>query len=342
MQYGAKVQKTNLMQSRKTISLTVNPADADIRIDKYLHSQIPEISRAYIQKLIDRELILVNQKSVKASFKISSGDTIQVTLPEAEVTDIIPEDIPLDIRFEDEHLLVINKPAGLVVHPGAGIHSGTLVNALMYHCQDLSGVGGRLRPGIVHRLDKNTSGLLVVAKNDPAHFSLTQQLSRKKMVREYRALVWRMMEQNQGTIDIPLNRSKRDRTKFVAAPSGRQALTYYKVLKNYRFLSYLSVILGTGRTHQIRTHMNYLHHPVFGDPEYHGRGKQLGQLKSNEEKVFARGLLNLISRQALHAYKLEFIHPVTWHEMSFEQPIPKDMQDVLDALETSQYVLASK
>jgi 23S rRNA pseudouridine1911/1915/1917 synthase len=324
------------MQSWKTISLTVTEADANLRIDKYLHSQIPNISRAFIQKLIDRELVLVNARSVKASFKISPGDTIQVEMPEAEVTEIIPENIPLDIRFEDEHLLVINKPAGLVVHPGAGIHSGTLVNALMYHCRDLSGVGGRLRPGIVHRLDKNTSGLLVVAKSDPAHLGLTQQLSQKKMVREYLALVWRVMEEDQGKIDSFLGRSKKDRTKFVVAKSGRQALTYYKVLKNYRFLSYLSVILGTGRTHQIRAHMNYLHHPVFGDPEYHGRGKQLGQLKTNEEKIFARELLNLISRQALHAYKLKFIHPVTGQEMSFEQPIPKDMQDVLDALETSQ------
>jgi 23S rRNA pseudouridine1911/1915/1917 synthase len=322
------------MQSPKTISFSVKDSDTGLRIDKYLHSQIPKISRAFIQKLIDRELVLVNGRSVKTSFKISPGDTIQVTLPEAEVTDIIPENISLDILFEDDHLLVINKPAGLVVHPGAGIHSGTLVNALMFHCRDLSGVGGRLRPGIVHRLDKNTSGLLVVAKNDVAHLGLTQQLSQKEMKREYLALVWRVFENDQGTIDTFLGRSKKDRTKFVVSGSGRQALTNYKVLKNYRFLSYIKVILATGRTHQIRAHMNHIHHPVFGDPEYHGRGKQLCQLNTNEDRKLARHLLNIISRQALHAYKLEFIHPVSGQKMSFKQPVPEDIKNLLDILET--------
>lgn len=322
------------MQSPKNINLSVEDLDAGLRIDKYLHSQISDISRAFLQKLIDRELVLVNGRLVKASFKISPGDKIQVTLPEAEVIDIIPEDIPLDILFEDQHLLVINKPAGLVVHPGAGVHSGTLVNALMFHCRDLSGVGGRHRPGIVHRLDKNTSGLLVVAKNDVAHLGLTHQLSQKEMNREYLALVWKVLENDQGTINTFLGRSKKDKTKFVVSESGRQALTYYKVLKNYRFLSYIKVILGTGRTHQIRAHMNHIHHPVFGDPDYHGRGKQLGQLNTNDDKKLARHLLNHISRQALHAYRLEFIHPVSGQKMSFEQPVPNDIKNLLEFLET--------
>ena len=322
------------MQSPKTISLSVEDSDAGLRIDKYLHSHISDISRAFIQKLIDKNLILVNQKSVKASYKTSTGDSIFVTIPAAEVTDIIPENNPLDILFEDEHLLVINKPAGLVVHPGAGIHSGTLVNALMFHCRDLSGVGGRLRPGIVHRLDKNTSGLLVVAKNDAAHLGLIHQLSQKEMKREYLALVWRVFENDQGIINTFLGRSKKDRTKFVVSESGRQALTHYKVLKNYGFLSYIKVILGTGRTHQIRAHMNHIHHPVFGDPEYHGRGKQIGQLNTNEDKKLGRYLLNYISRQALHAHKLTFIHPVSGQKMSFEQPVPGDIKNLLDILET--------
>jgi 23S rRNA pseudouridine1911/1915/1917 synthase len=322
------------MQSPKTINLSVEDSDTGLRIDKYLHSRILDISRAFLQKLIEKNLILVNQKPVKASYKTSAGDLILITIPPAEVIDIIPEDIPLDILFEDQHLLVINKPAGLVVHPGAGVHSGTLVNALMFHCRDLSGVGGRLRPGIVHRLDKNTSGLLVVAKNDAAHLGLTHQLSQKEMKREYHALVWRVFENDRGIIDTFLGRSKKDRTKFVVSESGRQALTYYQVIKNYGFLSYIKVVLGTGRTHQIRAHMNHIHHPVFGDPEYHGRGKQLGQLNSNEDRKLGRYLLNHIYRQALHAYRLEFIHPVSGKKMSFEQPVPDDIKNLLDILET--------
>lgn len=330
-----KPNKNNPMKYQQKIELIVGHSDSNVRIDKYLHSHLPDLSRAYIQKLISKALILINNKNVKPSFKVCAGDSIEIFIPEPEKTALVPEDIPLDIEYEDEHLIVINKPAGMVVHPGAGVQNGTLVNALIYHCQDLSGVGGRLRPGIVHRLDKNTTGLLVVAKHDLVHLNLTKQLLQKSMIREYRALVWKLMEQNEGEIDTFLNRSKRDRKKFAVSNTGKKAVTYFKVLKRYHFLTYLSIILGTGRTHQIRAHMNYLNHPVFGDPEYHGRIKQLGQLKKQSEKVFVQSLLNKISRQALHAHRLEFVHPISGKNLNFETSLPKDMQEIIDLLEIS-------
>ena len=315
------------------IKYTVDADETGLRLDKFLHDHLPEHSRTYHQKLIDNRYVTVNGQFVKPSYKISKDETVQIELPEAEATTIEPENIPLSIVYEDHDLIVIDKPAGLVVHPGAGIRSGTLVNALLYHCQDLSGVGGRLRPGIVHRLDKNTSGLLVAAKNDKAHLQLSHQLSLRTMTRRYQALVWFLLDPPKGMIETHLARSKRDRTTFTVAEQGKKAVTSYEVRKYFRFLSLLDVQLGTGRTHQIRIHLNYIQHPVFGDPEYHGRNKQIGQLKHSADRLLAQHLLSLISRQALHAVELSFILPSDSTEMNFKSPLPADFQKILNELE---------
>ncbi|OGB67047.1 MAG: hypothetical protein A2Y94_10540 [Caldithrix sp. RBG_13_44_9] len=314
------------------------PVDADetgLRLDKFLHNRLPEFSRTYHQKLIENKWVTVNGQFVKPSYKISKDETVQIELPAAEETGIEPENIPLSIVYQDQDLIVIDKPAGLVVHPGAGIKSGTLVNALMYHCHDLSGVGGRLRPGIVHRLDKNTSGLMVVAKNDKTHLHLVRQLSLRTMTRKYQALVWFILDPPKGLIETHLARSKKDRTIFTVSEQGKNAITRYEVRKYFRFLSLLDVQLGTGRTHQIRIHLNYIQHPVFGDPEYHGRNKQIRQLKNSVDRLQAQHLLSLISRQTLHAVELRFIHPSLSAEMNFHSPLPSDFQKVLSELEVN-------
>lgn len=276
----------------------------------------------------------LNGNIIKPSHPVEEGDLITVEIPPSEQTEIVPENIPLDILYEDESLLVVNKPAGLVVHPGAGVRSGTLVNALLHHCQDLSGVGGRLRPGIVHRLDKDTSGILVVAKDDLAHHYLQKQFAEKTARREYRALVWRQVDAPKGQIDTFLNRSKSDRKKFAVSASGKPALTFYEVEKRYPFLTLLRVWLKTGRSHQIRVHLKHINHPVFGDPDYGGRNKQIKQISHLPHRQIALNLLNLIDRQALHAFQLEFEHPTKKEWMQFSAPLPADFQNVLNELES--------
>jgi 23S rRNA pseudouridine1911/1915/1917 synthase len=320
------------MMQPKSVEFIVQVQDNGQRIDKFLHACLPEYSRSFFQNLIQAGAVTVNKAAVKSSFKLSAGETVEVLIPPPQKTEILAENIPVDIVFEDHDIVVIDKPAGMVVHPGAGVRSGTLVNALLYHCRDLSGVGGRLRPGIVHRLDKNTSGLLVVAKNDHAHHQLTRQLSNRTMIREYQAIVWHKVSSADGTIETSLTRSKKNRKIFTVSESGRKAITHYKVDQVFDFLTLLTVRLDTGRTHQIRVHMNYIHHPVFGDPEYNGRAKQLGQLSSQKYRVFAGKLLQQISRQALHARKLQFLQPVSGNTLSFESRLPLDMQFVLDEL----------
>ncbi len=219
------------------------------------------------------------------------------------------------------------------MHPGAGVRSGTLVNALLHHCRNLSGVGGRLRPGIVHRLDKNTSGVLVVAKDDESHYALQRQFSEKKVRRIYKALVWGILPEAKGEITTYLNRSKRDRKKFVVAREGKEAITTFEVITYYEFLTFVKVQLKTGRTHQIRVHFNYIHHPIFGDPEYSGRIKQLASLSRQEYRTIAQQLLKILPYQALHATLLGFEHPVTHQWMEFEVPIPPPFREVLDFLE---------
>ncbi len=329
-----KIIKNLPMPSSKKISLQVSASDTGIRLDKFLQQQLPRYSRSFFRKLIDREQVTIHGRVVKASYPVSEGEQVDLVIPPPEQTEIIPQNIPLDILFDDEAVLVVNKPPGLVVHPGAGVRQGTLVNALMYHCTDLSGVGGRLRPGIVHRLDKNTSGLLVVAKNDEAHLTLSRQFADKSIRREYLALVWKILAEDRGTINTFVNRSKRDRTMFSVAAQGKKAVTHFRVAVRYGFLTLLKVQLETGRTHQIRIHLNHIHHPVFGDPDYHGRLKQLGQLEGQSDRSLAKKLLGIMPRQALHAHRLEFIHPLHDRKMEFQAPLPGDFQQVLNELES--------
>jgi 23S rRNA pseudouridine1911/1915/1917 synthase len=317
----------------RIINLTVDDREQESRIDKFLHQKFPQYSRSFWQKLIDQKALTVNGNPVKASHKISTGEKIQIDLPEAKEVKITPENIDLDIVYEDSDIVVINKPPGLVVHPGAGVHSGTLVNALLYHCKDLSGIGGQLRPGIVHRLDKNTSGLMIAAKNDRAHYQLARQLASKTMIRKYKAIVWFPLSVDSGRIETFLNRSKRNRKIFVVAETGKKAITHYNVLKNYVFLSLLELQLETGRTHQIRSHLNHIHHPVFGDPDYNGRLKQINQLQNKADKMLAKQLLSEISRQALHSAEIRFKHPTDNRVYFFHSDLPGDMALIIDQLD---------
>jgi 23S rRNA pseudouridine1911/1915/1917 synthase len=321
------------MNLPRKIEITVREDEGGLRIDKLLHQRFEQYSRNYFQKLIKQQAVLLDERYIKVSDTVSVGQSVRLIIPEPEQVEIEPEKIPLKIIYEDSDIIVIDKAVGLVVHPGAGIRSGTLVNALLYHCEDLSGVGGRLRPGIVHRLDKNTSGLIVAAKNDAAHLSLSKQLMNKTMIRIYHALVWHHLSDSEGFIETFLARSKRNRTIFVVASSGKKAITHYKVMKYFDFLSWVELCLETGRTHQIRSQLNYLHHPVFGDPEYNGRSSQFGQLGKQDWRILAKMLLNIISRQALHARQLTLQHPADQRQMVFESDYPEDIQTVLDTLE---------
>lgn len=308
------------------------PGRQPIRIDVFLSQQIPHYSRSFFQKLIRQGLVTVNGRSVKVSHKLLGGEVVAMEVPAARETGIEAENLPLEILYEDANLLVVNKPAGMAVHPGAGVPRGTLVNALLYHCKTLSGVGGRLRPGIVHRLDKNTSGLLVVAKNDAAHIDLQRQFAEKTARREYLALVWGHLPERQGRIETLVNRSKSDRKKFTVAEQGKPAVTLFEVEEYFSFLTLVRVRLKTGRTHQIRLHFQYLHHPVFGDPEYAGRNKQLNRLSTLSHKKIAVYLLGLMNRQALHACRLCFTDPVSKQPMEFTAPLPDDFKELLNQL----------
>ncbi|GAB4363883.1 MAG: RluA family pseudouridine synthase [Calditrichia bacterium] len=330
---GKKTALTPMSLDGKKFELTVTSHEGGERLDKFLHHHFPEYSRTFLKKLILAEKVFINDQPEKPAYEVSPGDIVILHIPPPEKTDLVAEDIPLDIVFEDDQLLVINKPAGLVVHPGAGVRRGTLVNALLNHCQELSGVGGRLRPGIVHRLDKNTSGLLVVAKTDKAHLHLSHQFARKTATREYLALVWGHLPKEKDVIETFVNRSKRDRKLFTVSQSGKKAVTQYEVVREYTFLTQLKIRLGTGRTHQIRLHFQHLQHPVFGDPEYQGRERQLKQLHREQDRLLAKKLLKLMNRQALHAHLLRFIHPVTEQEMEFTAPLPSDFQAVVEQLE---------
>jgi 23S rRNA pseudouridine1911/1915/1917 synthase len=317
------------------ITLTPDhPAKGD-RLDKFLHSTYPHLTRSYIQNLIINKMIRVNGDPVKCGYKLKGADRIRIQLNPIPATDDMPaENIPLQIIHEDDHVLVIDKPAGLVVHPGAGNHSGTLVNGLLYHCRNLSSINGKMRPGIVHRLDKNTSGLLVVAKNDRAHLHLARQFESRDISRTYQAVVWGTFAVASGEIETLIDRSRKDRTRMtVARKKGRWALTTYRVIKSFPYFSYLELVLKTGRTHQIRVHLDHIHHPVCGDPEYNGRLGQLSRLPA-AYKDMGHELLKKIDRQALHACKLSFIHPQTTKRMQFESPLPADMRQLLEMLAT--------
>lgn len=289
--------------------------DGENRLDKLI-SESSELSRSAAAKLIERGLVTVNGKSVDKKTVLKSGEIAVVEIPEPEPQDILPEDIPLDIVYEDEDLLVVNKPKGMVVHPAAGHFSGTLVNALMYHCKDsLSGINGEIRPGIVHRIDKDTSGLLIVAKNDFAHIGLSEQIKAHSFTREYQTVVCGNINQD-GTVNAPIGRHKLDRKKMcVTAENSREAITHYFVLRNFAGYTHLRVQLETGRTHQIRVHLSYIGHPVAGDEVYgNGKPKWLGG-------------------QCLHAKKIGFVHPRTGEYLEFDSDLPEYFKKFLREIE---------
>lgn len=302
------------------------------RLDQYIVNRLEKISRAQVQKLIKHDYIKVSGRTVKPSHSVSSGEKIVIHFPTPPKTELLPENIPLKIIFEDEYLLVLNKPAGLVVHPAYGNLSGTLANALVYHSQHLSTLSGEFRPGLVHRLDKDTSGLLVVAKNDYVHGQLSVQFSEHTVTREYRAVVWGHFTQKTGRIESYIKRMEKDRTRFVIANNeGKIAITNYEVMEEFPLVSLLKLNLETGRTHQIRVHMSAQGHAVFGDQTYGGRHKQTIQL-NQQDRELANQMLELMPRQALHAKTLGFVHPETNEEMLFDSELPGDMQKLVQVL----------
>lgn len=300
------------------------------RIDLFLASQIENATRSRIQKLIEANLVTVNGKNVKASYLVQPFDIIEASHPiTPRPEDNEPEEIPLNIVFEDEFLIIVNKPAGMVAHPAYANYTGTLVNALLHHTKSLSGLNEPGRPGIVHRLDKNTSGLLVVAKDDFTHAKLAEQFSKHTVEREYRAICWGIFKEKKGQIETKITRSKSDRKKFAASSTeGKQAKTLYEVVEEFEFATHLKLNLKTGRTHQIRVHLSSINHPVFGDETYGGRkivyGSSLPKMKSRIEN-----LLKIMTRQALHAKTLGFFHPHKKEFMRFDSELPEDMKELL-------------
>jgi 23S rRNA pseudouridine1911/1915/1917 synthase len=321
------------MQSRE-FSIVVPAGKVRERLDLFLVHHVENATRSKVQSAVKAGRVLVNGKPVRSSYKINPGDVVHVTIPSPAPPEVVAEEIPLDIRFEDETLLVVNKPAGMVTHPAYAHYSGTLVNALLHHCREkLASSGDPVRAGIVHRLDKDTSGLLVVAKDDSSHARLAQQFLRHTIVREYWAIVWgRFPRANRkGVIEAALGRSKSDRKKIAVTTSGKEAVTEYEVIEEFEYLTLLRLKLRTGRTHQIRVHLHHIGHPVFGDPTYGGR-RILAEKAGKGLKQEVQDLLKIIPRQALHAKTLGFLHPVTREELRFDSELPEDMREVLDAL----------
>ncbi|WP_254438661.1 RluA family pseudouridine synthase [Paenibacillus sp. DCT19] len=294
---------------------TVSSEHKKERIDKYITESIDNVSRSQVQLWISEGHVTVNSGVVKANAKLAEGDLVVLQIPEPKAVEIIPEDIPLEVVYEDSDVIVINKPRGLVVHPAPGHTSGTLVNALMHHCKDLSGINGELRPGIVHRIDKDTSGLLMAAKNDRAHASLAAQLKDHSVNRRYIALAHGHLSHDQGTIDAPIGRDTNDRKMFtVTERNSKHAVTHFNVTERINDYTLLELKLETGRTHQIRVHLKFIGHPLVGDPIY-GRNKGIK-----------------MQGQALHAAILGFVHPTTGEYLEFSAPLPQDMEDVLASL----------
>ena len=291
--------------------------DVGTRIDVFLAENMEDLSRSGVQKLIDEGMITLNGGKTKANYKLREKDVIDVTVPEVKEVEILPEDIPLDILYEDADVIVVNKPQGMVVHPAPGHTSGTLVNALMFHCgDDLSGINGEKRPGIVHRIDKDTSGVLMIAKNDIAHQSLAAQLAEHSITRKYNAVVYNGFNEDEGTVNEPIGRNPQDRKKMaVTQKHSRHAVTHYRVIERMEKFTLIEAQLETGRTHQIRVHMTYIGHPLLGDPVY-GPKKQPISLEG----------------QALHARVLGFIHPRTGEYMEFEAPLPPYFEALLERL----------
>ncbi len=287
-----------------------------LRLDKAISMKDKDLSRVAVQRMIDEENILVNGKKAKASYKIALGDIISIEKEEPKEIELKPQDIPLDIVYEDNDIVVVNKQKGLVVHPGNGNPDGTLVNAIMNKCKDsLSGIGGEIRPGIVHRIDKDTSGLLIIAKNDKAHINMSEQIKNHEVKKTYLALIRGVLKENNATIDMPIARSTKDRTKMAVSKTGKNAVTHVKVLERFKGYTYIEVNIETGRTHQIRVHLSQIGYPIVGDYVY-----------SNGKNPFE------VVGQMLHSYKLEFKHPITGKEMCLVADIPDYFKKVLDEL----------
>jgi 23S rRNA pseudouridine1911/1915/1917 synthase len=310
-----------------TLIFQVDDVDTDTRLDAYLATRVDGWSRSRLQRLIDDGDVLVNRQAVKPSYKLRSNDEIEVELTPPALSNFTPENIPLDIVFEDDDLIVINKPAGLVVHPAAGIQSGTLANALAYHFQKLSTRAGAIRPGIVHRLDKDTSGLLVAAKTESSHENLADQFRAREVFKSYVALVYGVVKQPEGRIEQPIARDPRNRTRMAIVAGGRGALSLYKVRRSYGSFTLLDVEIKTGRTHQIRVHLSWLKHPVVGDELYAG-GRE-----NNLQDVQLRAQIRKLNRQFLHAEQLRFSHPKTGEPMQFVAPLPAELLGLLEQLE---------
>ena len=309
-----------------SLSFTVSESDAGTRLDAYLAAHIKGWSRARLQRLIETGDVLVNSKLGKASYRVSANDEIEAELTPPPESSFTPENIPLEIVFEDDHIIVINKPPGLVVHPAAGVYSGTLANGLAFHFQQLSNASS-IRPGIVHRLDKDTSGLLVAAKTQSDHENLADQFRAREVFKSYIALVYGVVKQQTGSIEQPIARDPRNRTRMAIVAGGRGALSLFKIRRSYDAFTLLDVELKTGRTHQIRVHLSWLKHPVVGDDVY-GSGRE-----NNVQDVQLRARIRKLNRHFLHAEQLRFRHPQTGEQMRFVAPLPNELTQFLAALE---------
>lgn len=301
-------------------TVTAEAEDAGTRADVFLAAKLG-VSRSNMQKLLEDGRVKRGEKIIKANYKVRAGEMFVVDIPEPEPIEAVPENIPLDIIYEDDDVVVLNKARGMVVHPAPGNYTGTMVNALLYHCTNLSGINSAIRPGIVHRLDKDTSGIMIVAKNDAAHISLSQQIQSKTAVRTYLAVVRGNIKTDSGTIETQIARDKTDRKKMaVVKEGGRDAITDYEVLERFGKYTLVRCKLRTGRTHQIRVHMEYLGYPLVGDPKYSPMKTPFG-----------------IKGQALHSHTLEFTHPRTGERMKFEAPLPEDMHKIITRLHNGQF-----
>jgi len=362
---GSKPERRELTVTSEP-GLPTTPQGVRERLDHYLGRQFEDLSRSRAEALIKDGAVTVDGRKPKGSRPATAGQVIVLLVPPARDSWLEPEDVPLDIRYEDPHLVVVNKPPGMVVHPAPGHPSGTLVNALLYHCRDLSGIGGVLRPGIVHRLDKDTSGLLVVAKNQAVHASLSEAIKQRRIRRTYMAVVWGHLEPEEGAIETWMGRSRGDRKRMAAytprdgplekrwgrpgeeeltdeivreratvppgVPHGaRPAVTRYRTLTHYDVATSVECTLETGRTHQVRVHFSYRGHPVVGDPTYGGRHKAVRGLVP-EQRARGKSLLEVMPRQALHAARLQFDHPVSGEEITVEAALPEDMQRLIRQL----------
>jgi len=320
---------SNELNNNEALILHVGAAIKERRIDKYLHGRFSNYSRAIIQNIIKAKAVKVNGKVVKASFRLSPGDEIELTLPQLPTREILPEKIPLDIIYEDDSLIILNKQADLIVHPARGNINGTLVNGLAYYCEKLSTGLGKLRPGIVHRLDKNTTGVMIVTKNDDAQTKIAKQFENRTIKKTYLAIIHGTPELDADRINAPLGIHPRKREKYaVRHETGKESTTFYQVLEKFRGFSLLELTPKTGRTHQLRVHLSYIKHPVVADDMYGGKLVYPWQIKDQQPAAQDP----IINRCALHAHSIEFKHPETDQLVKFEAPLPKDMQNMLDLL----------